>query len=225
MLRALAVTVLFAAASPAADPPDGFTPLVGKDLAGWTVVTKNKADGSKTWTFKDGVLSCTGKPTGCLLTEQEYENYTLRLEYRYLPTDLKRPNGGVLLHCQKGDLFWPHSFEVQLAKGEAGDLWLQPDANKKLPKLTTPAEQVDGKNKEGRHFFRLKAAADVEKPVGEWNRLEVTCKADTITVSVNGVPTNRAAGASLTRGRIGLQAEGAAAEYRGVMLKSLAGRE
>lgn len=103
MLRTLAVTLLFAAACSAADPPDGFVPLVGTDLTGWTVRTKDKADGSKTWAVKAGVLSCTGKPTGCLLTEKEYENYTLRLEYRYLPTDLKRPNGGVLLHCQKGD--------------------------------------------------------------------------------------------------------------------------
>lgn len=112
---------------------------------------------------------------------------------------------------------------MQLAKGEAGDLWLQPDAAKKLPKLTTPAEQIDTKNKESRHFFRLKTAAGVEKPVGEWNRLEVTCKGDTITVHVNGVLTNKATGSSLTKGRIGLQAEGAAAEYRGVALKRLAG--
>ena len=70
--------------------------LIGADLSNWVVVAKPPGDGSKTWSIDDGILKSTGKPTGCLLTRAEYENYTLTLEYRYPPTAAKRPNTGVL---------------------------------------------------------------------------------------------------------------------------------
>jgi hypothetical protein len=49
---------------------------------------------------------------------------------------------------------------------------------------------------------------DVEKPVGEWNTLVVTMKADTMTVQLNGVTVNRATGLGVTKGRIQIQSEG-----------------
>ena len=207
---------LLLAVAAAADPA-GFTPLVGRDLTGWTVLTKAGADGSETWTVTNGVLATTGKPTGCLLTVAEYADYTLRLDYRLLSAELKRPNSGVLLHCQPGDQFWPHSLEVQLAKGEAGDVWLQPAADKSLPRIDTAAERFDPANKDKRHYFRDQAA--VEKSVGEWNALEVTTRGGSVTVTLNGVPAFAAAGGSLTKGRIGLQAEGSAAEFRRVLIR------
>ena len=214
----IAVSVaLIGAGTPRDDRPGAFTPLVGTDLTGWTVLTKAGADGSKTWTVAGGVLTGTGKPTGCLLTTAEYADYTLRLEYRLLSKELKRPNSGVLIHCQPGDHFWPHSLEIQLAKNEAGDVWLQPAADKSLPKLDASPERFDAANKDNRHYFRDKAT--VEHPVGEWNAVEVTTRGGALTVSLNGKPAFAATGGSLTRGRIGLQAEGAAVEFRRVEVR------
>ena len=43
---------------------------------------------------------------------------------------------------------------------------------------------------------------DVEKPAGEWNRMEVICDGDTITNIVNGYVVNVGTKSSLTEGKI-----------------------
>jgi hypothetical protein len=57
-----------------------------------------------------------------------------------------------------------------------------------------------------------------EKPVGEWNMMEVTCKSNTIEVVVNGVLQNKGTGISVTGGHICLQSEGKDIEFRNVYL-------
>lgn len=48
---------------------------------------------------------------------------------------------------------------------------------------------------------------DIENPVGEWNRMEVICKGDTIRIFLNGTLVNEGKGASPSEGFIGLQSE------------------
>src|SRR5262249_33642828 len=43
----------------------------GKDLTGWVNVNTAK----DTWTVENGMLVCSGKPTGVMRTEKMYENY------------------------------------------------------------------------------------------------------------------------------------------------------
>jgi len=62
---------------------------------------------------------------------------------------------------------------------------------------------------------------DVEKPVGEWNTLVVTMKADTMTVQLNGVTVTRAIGLGVTRGKIQIQSEGSEGLFRKVVLTPL----
>src|SRR5581483_2972203 len=50
---------------------------------------------------------------------------------------------------------------------------------------------------------------DVEKPAGEWNRMEVICDGDTITNILNGYVVNIGTRSSLTEGKIQFQSEGA----------------
>ena len=204
-----------------ADDKDGFTALFnGKDLSGWSVVTKDaKADGKATWTVADGILKCSGKPTGYLVTDKVYANYMLRLKWKYAPTALKRPSSGVLIHAQKPDVFWPHSYEAQLASGEAGDIWFQYDVQKQLPKLTIDPTRKNEANKEGRQYFRIGKGEKIEKPIGEWNQCEITCKGGDITIHVNGKLVNEGKDGSLTQGRIGLQAEGAEIHFKDIEFK------
>ena len=203
----------------AADPVKSTELLNGKDLSGWKVIHKDaKADGTKTWTMKDDVLICTGKPTGCLATVAEHENYTLKLKWRYAPTDLKRPNSGVLIHAQGDDAFWPHSYEAQLAHGQAGDLWLQQNAERKLPTLTMDSSRKDAANKEGRRYFRIGRDDRIEKPLGDWNDYEITANGDALLLKINGITVNEASMCSLTKGRIALQAEGAEIHFRDITL-------
>ncbi|MEY4938406.1 MAG: hypothetical protein RIQ93_141 [Verrucomicrobiota bacterium] len=62
---------------------------------------------------------------------------------------------------------------------------------------------------------------DVEKPLGEWNRLEAICDGDSVVYLVNGVTVNSGTGSSLGEGRILFQSEGAEVFYRKIELHPL----
>ena len=66
-----------------------------------------------------------------------------------------------------------------------------------------------------------KKTKDAEKPTGEWNTVEVVCDGDKITNIVNGVVVNEGTDASVTKGQILLQSEGAEVFYRKVELTPL----
>jgi len=61
----------------------------------------------------------------------------------------------------------------------------------------------------------------VEKPAGEWNRMEVVCDGDTITNIVNGYVVNAGTKSSLTKGKITFQSEGAEIIFRRIEIRSL----
>lgn len=203
---------------------EDFKPLFnGKDFSGWTAFAKPAADNSKpdawkTWTVEKGTIRCIGKPNGFLATEKEFENYTIRFQWKY-PSDaltrVKRPNSGVLIHIQGPDKVWPLSYEMQLANGDAGDLWLQEDSDKKFPTLDVEKSRHDPK--QPRRFIRIGGIEkSYEKPLGEWNLSEITCRGGAITVRINGVLVNESKDGSLKKGRIGFQSEGVEIEFRDV---------
>ncbi|MBP9927234.1 MAG: DUF1080 domain-containing protein, partial [Cyclobacteriaceae bacterium] len=60
-----------------------------------------------------------------------------------------------------------------------------------------------------------------ENPLGEWNKMKVLVKQDSITVWVNDVLVNQGWHCTATKGQIAVQAEGAEVEFRKVLLTSL----
>src|SRR5258708_22626899 len=61
---------------------DGFVPMFnGKDLAGW--VSVNGAPG--TFIAKDQQIITTGRPTGYLRTDKQYENFIAEFDWMHLP--------------------------------------------------------------------------------------------------------------------------------------------
>ena len=222
-MRFAMLAVLLVSAAPAGDT-DGFKPLFnGKDFDGWQAFSREVKDGptklvepAGTWGIsKDGILICTGKPTGFLITKSEHADYTFQLQWRY-PKDLKAGNSGVLVHCQKDNVVWPKCVEVQLRSGRAGDFWLQTATD---VKLTVPADRRDADDKTMRHIWRAPKDGDVEKAFGEWNDLEVTCTGGSISARVNGKLVNEGTECNLTKGRIALQAEGTEIHFRNMRIK------
>jgi 3-keto-disaccharide hydrolase len=57
----------------------------GKDLSGW------KVEGKDGWSVQDGVLTADGSGVGYLMTEKDYTDYELELDYRISP----RGNSGL----------------------------------------------------------------------------------------------------------------------------------
>ena len=183
-----------------------------KDLSGWKIFLdpKSKADPESVFFVKDGILICKGVPYGYLITDKEYGDYVLKLQWRWAPEgDNEKRNSGVFVHVSGPDKIWPKGVEAQLYRDHAGDFWLVDGF-----KLDVDKSRQD-KNKI--HYDRIKKSG-VEKPIGEWNQYEITCKDDTIKLVVNGVLQNEGTHAERTKGKILLQSEGAEIHFRNIEL-------
>ena len=78
-----------------------------------------------------------------------------------------------------------------------------------------------GRDPAWRDVLWFRGREDVERPVGEWNRMEVVCDGDAITVRLNGILVNAATRSSLTSGKILFQSEGAAIDFRAIEVRPL----
>lgn len=212
--RMLKLGVAVLALSGAARAQEKATPLFnGKDLSGWTaVLDKPDVKMEDVWSVEEGILKCKGKPVGYIRTvKDDYKDYVLTVDWRW-PAGATGGNNGVLIHTSKpGALgIWPRSLEVQLAKDNAGDFWVIPED------VTIDIPNKAERQKERRH---LNLTDDSEKPAGEWNTMEITCKGGDVTVKVNGDVVNEGKNCSETQGAICLQSEGAPIEFRNIEIR------
>ena len=183
----------------------------GKDTSGWVSHLKGDAPLADTWTVKDGLLICAGKPSGFLRTEQSYRQYRFTVEWRFT----KPGNTGVVVHMTSPDAIWPRSVECQGMHKNQGDFYLWSGAT---AQDTTPLKAKDGSI---RGYKIARRTPDAEKPAGEWNTFTTVCDKDTVTILVNGKEVNKATGLNLSSGFIGLQVEGGAFEVRRCTLEPL----
>lgn len=178
----------------------------GHDLTGWEFVLRDAAvDPHTVWSVEDGVIHCTGRPSGYMRTVEDYADYKLHLEWRWPE---RVGNSGVLLHMSLPDTVWPKSLEAQLNWGDAGDIWVIGGAEFK--------EHVEQST---RRTPKMKGSS--EKPVGAWNTYEILCRGNTIKIYVNGVLQNIATETSVNSGKICLQSEGRPIEFRNVYLEKI----
>jgi Domain of Unknown Function (DUF1080) len=63
-----------------------------------------------------------------------------------------------------------------------------------------------------------RGARDVERPVGQWNKAEIICKADMVTFILNGETINRGTRCTFTSGKLLFQSEGAEVFFRRIQL-------
>jgi len=219
---------------------------------GSTIPYLKDNDPEKVFTVQDGLIRVSGQVFGCLSTREEYANYRLVLEYKWgdktwPPRAPKARDSGVFLHCVGADGaragVWPESIRCQLIEGGAGNLWaiaaagspyFSPDpeqqgtAPREKPAATPPTNELyhldwNGRDKQWKDVKGFRGADDVEKPAGEWNRLECICNGDSLTVFLNGQQVNAARNLSLTRGRIALQSAGAEVFFRTIDIQPLPG--
>jgi len=180
----------------------------GADFTGWKLFLSDAAaDVSKTWSVREGVLRCEGRPRGYMRTETSYADYHLHVEWRWPG---KPGNNGVLVHTSGPDNVWPKSLECQLQSGSAGDFWV-------IGGVETAEHAKGGNRVKGRRTIKLKDSS--EKLLGQWNAYDIICKDDWVVVTVNGVLQNVATKCSEKGGKICLQSEGAVIEYRNIYIE------
>jgi len=193
----------------------------GVDLSGWHAdvpeMDTNSAAKSP-FVVRNNLLVSLGKPGGHLISNDDYENYRLRVEYRFAGVP---GNCGVLVHASTPRALYkmfPKSIEVQMENKNAGDFWcIQENIN------TVNMEERRGpKNEwgvsEGKQR-RIKNLTDnSEKPVGEWNTMVVECVRSSVKVWVNNDLVNYGFNCSANKGKIAIQAEGSEVEFRKIEL-------
>lgn len=203
------------------------TPLFnGKDLSGWTAdvpAADKNPETPPSFIVRDGMLVSLGKPLGHLVTDAEYDNYRLVVEYRFTG---EGGNCGVLVHSSTPrELYgmFPKSIEVQMMSGNAGDFWCigenieVPDMEKRRPRKE--GQKFGGSAEDARRILNL--TDNSEKPLGEWNTMEIECLEDEVIVKVNGELVNHGFKSTAKKGKIALQAEGTEVEFRKVELSPL----
>jgi len=200
----------------------------------------------------DGVLRISGEEFGGLITEGAYADYHLIVEWKwgdetFAPREDRARDSGLLLHCVGPDRVWMQSQECQIIEGGCGDFIIV--GGEARPSLTCavvegPGDQLWfdpveggpvtrdqgrfnwwGRDPEWTDTLGFRGARDVEKRVGEWNRMEVVCQGDTITNIVNGYVVNVGTASSQTKGKILMQSEGAELFVRRFEVRPLIGAE
>ncbi|MHC4543697.1 MAG: 3-keto-disaccharide hydrolase [Planctomycetota bacterium] len=179
-----------------------------KDLKdGYVYLKDADADAKGVWKVQDGELRCSGNPVGFLRTKEEYSDFKLTLEWRWLE---KPGNSGVLLRMGGEEKVWPLCMEAQLMHARAGDLiGMGCNFNENVAQKGGPISYAPRKNDSN------------EKEPGGWNTYEIVCKGDTMELTVNGQLQNKATGVSIRKGYIGLQSEGVPIMFRNIKLTPL----
>lgn len=181
----------------------------GKDFEGWTKVIDSKdTSGIDPFSVKDGVISITGIPFGYIRTDKVYSDYKAHLEFRWVGG--KGTNSGFFQRVQDEDDTWPRGVECQMCHGSVGQF------------IGLNGAAVEGvyPNEEGFSFKDACLGEEAERPVGEWNELDVICQGHQVRYFVNGVLRNTCE-AELTSGHIGIQSEGGPLEVRNVYVEEL----
>lgn len=217
----LLLFALLVVLSPGADlraedkPPEGFQALFnGKDLTGWKV-NKEGQRNAKVWGAEPGILYVNGAGGGWLMTEKEYSDFELRLEFK-LP---EKGNSGVALRsAMDGNPSFESGMEIQLLDDE----WHK--KNYKGLKNTQLTGSIYG---------IVPPSKNALKPIGEWNKMRIIAKGPHITVELNG---EKIVEANLTdhkdkvkdhkgllrpKGHLGLQSHDGRVEFRNLYVKEL----
>lgn len=209
-----------------------FHPLFnGTNLDGWYIVLRNarsqdtnhlvQVHDGMIHMYKDAVAG-SQQPPGYIVTEKEYSNYHLRLEYkwgtkRFAPRAKTRRDAGVLYHVVGKDGVWPRSIECQIQENDVGDIFtvntrlstfIAPlSTNVVLTVVTNDAGIVQTNRsapvyldpEQGGIPFVQGVAGGIRRvirnPMNEhegWNTVEVIVRGDDVTYVVNGKVNNHA---------------------------------
>jgi len=108
----------------------------GKDLSGWYTYLQGhgrNVDPDGVFSVTNGVIHVSGNGFGAIVTDEEFSDYRLRVEYRFLGGRQFKwkkgwaPDSGILFHSTGPDGafggMWMESIEMNLIKGATGDFW------------------------------------------------------------------------------------------------------
>jgi len=214
------VLVCACSASHAQDPPQFHDLFNGKDLSGWVNVNTNE----DTWTVRDGLLVCSGRPTGVMRTEKQYENFILHIEWRHMEPG---GNSGVFAWSAgsvPGGGRLPKGLEIQMLELDWVNRHRQRDGT--LPPIAYVHGELFGAGgmravPDNPRGSRSKSLENRCKGKGEWNVYDVVCVDGVVKLAVNGKFVNGLSRASVKKGYLCLESEGAEIHFRNIRILEL----
>jgi hypothetical protein len=192
--------------------PAGFTALFdGKTLKGWKVLGGKQ----EAWVVneKGGTFHTTKGGGGWLMSEKEYGNFELRLQFK-VPAGA---NSGVALRApMKGDPAY-QGMEIQI-----------------LDDAAPGYKGIQKYQHTGSIYGVVPSSSQPNKPLGEWNSYRIVCKGTKVTIELNGktivdanLDDHKAKHAKAhpgilrDKGHVGVQDHGGKIEFRNVFIKEL----
>jgi len=216
MKSPFAMMIVLVVGSAFAAEEDGFESLFnGRDLSGW--VNVNCAP--ETWSVKDGMIHCTGLPTGALRTPKQYENYILELEWRHLSSG---GNSGVFIWASPiaaPGVPFLRAIEVQVL-----DHGFNVPGKNEWYTTHGDVFPIHGSTMEpfGRHNgMRSFPSEERSKGTPEWNHYRIVCTNGVIRLHVNGKEVSGGQNCNYRKGYLGLESEGGPIDFRNIKVKEL----
>jgi hypothetical protein len=210
-----ALLIWFTGGSLIADE-DGFISLFnGRDLSGW--VNVNCAP--ETWSVKDGMIHCTGLPTGALRTPRQYENFILELEWRHLQSG---GNSGVFIWgspIAASGVPFLRAIEVQVL-----DHGFNVPGKNEWYTTHGDVFPIHGSTMKpfGRHNgMRSFPSEERSKGTPEWNHYRIVCSNGVIRLHVNGKEVSGGEDCNYRKGYVGLESEGGPIDFRNIRIREL----
>lgn len=222
IFTAIIVTAIVSFKTPRAPKPISL--FNGKDLTGWHADVPEmdtNPSAKNPFIVRNGLLVSLGTPGGHLITDSIYQNYRLRVEYRFAGVP---GNCGVLVHASTPRALYkmfPKSIEVQMMHKDAGDFWcIREDISvPDMERRRGPKNEWGTTEDKKRRILNLTDSS--EKPAGQWNNMTIECLKNSIKVWVNDDLVNYGFNCTASKGQIALQAEGSEVEFRKVELTSV----
>lgn len=228
----LAAVAINGSADEPASPPKAFLDGTGP---GWKAM--GEADFTQvncepsTWTWKDGLVHCTGKPVGVIRTKKSLTNFELVAQWRHLESggnsgifvwasdksleDLKPgklPRGGI--EVQVLDHGYAEKYKKQTGKDPDffttnGDVF---------PVGTSKMKPFPPVSPDGSRSFPSK---HLSKGINEWNHYYVRCINGEVRLWVNGEEVSGGSNCDPKQGYLCLESEGAPVEFKELRIREL----
>jgi hypothetical protein len=187
----------------------------------------------ETWTWTNGMIHCTGHPTGVLRSEKVYTNFEAVAQWRHLQSG---GNSGIFvcatpesienLTAGKGGPF-PSGIEVQVLDHGYTEQY-EKSSKKKATWFTTNGDVFPvGATKmdpfppvspDGSRSFPSKNRS---KGVGEWNHYYIRCLNGEIRLWVNGEEVSGGRNITPPAGYFCLESEGAPIDFKEIRIREL----
>ncbi|WP_425615464.1 DUF1080 domain-containing protein [Anatilimnocola sp. NA78] len=201
---------------------------------GW--VTLGEADfknvncAEDTWSWKDGVAHCTGKPVGVIRTEKQYKNFELSVQWQHLKS---AGNSGVFVWAIPESLeglkpnALPQGIEVQVldhgytenyekSTGKKAD-WFSTNGDV-FPVGKAKMKPFPPTSPNGQRSFPTK---NLSKGINEWNHYYIRAINGEVRLWVNGEEVSGGTDITPSSGYLCLESEGSPVEFKNIKIREL----